>query len=127
MARILVVDNESMVLNLFERILTRLGHEVLTASNGRKGVEVYRRHRPMATILELNLPDINGVEVLTEIRAVDPRAPVLIWTGADTKGLEQEARHRGVTEFLVKGFSLCELGAALNGSAAGPAPAVSSS
>lgn len=115
MARILVIDDEAMVLNLFEVIFTRLGHEMVAASSGRKGVEAYRRHRPVATILDLNLPDMNGLEVLTEIRAVDPHAPVLIWTGADTEGVEQEARQRGVTEFLVKGFSLHELGAALNG------------
>ena len=115
MARILVVDDEATVLSLFEVILTRLGHEVLTASNGRRGVDIYRRHRPMATILELNLPDINGVEVLREIRTIDPHAPVLIWTEADTEELEQDARHRGVTEFLIKGFSLHELDAALHG------------
>jgi DNA-binding response OmpR family regulator len=114
MGKVLVVDGQSLVLNLFEAMLKPLGHEVLTASSGRNGVEIYRRHRPMATILELNLPDINAVEVLTEIRAVDPCAPVLIWTEADTKGLEQEARQRGVTEFLLKGFSLHELGAVLN-------------
>ena len=113
MAKILVVDDESLVLNLFKATLTRLGHEVLAASSGREGVDVYRRQRPMATILDLNLPDINGIEVLTEIRAVDPHAPVLIWTGAGTEELEQEARKRGVTEFLIKGFSLHELGAAL--------------
>lgn len=106
MGRILVVDDESKVLKLFEAILKPLGHEVLTASSGQKGVEAYRQHRPMATILELNLPDINGV------RAVDPKAPVLIWTDADTKGLEQEARKRGVTE---NQFSLQELSIALNG------------
>jgi CheY-like chemotaxis protein len=113
MARILVVDDEPLVLNLFETILKRLGHEVLTASSGRKGIEVYRRYRPVGTILELNLPDINGVEVLTQIRTVDPQAPVMIWTEADTQGLEQEARQRGVTEFLLKGFSPPELAAAL--------------
>ena len=113
MARILIVDDEASVLKLFEAILTRLGHDVVTASSGRTGVEAYRRHRPMATILDLNLPDINGIEVLTEIKAVDPHAPVLIWTGAGTEAWEQQARQRGVTEFLVKGFSLHELGAAL--------------
>ena len=113
MAKILVVDDESLVLNLFKATLTRLGHEVLTASSGREGVDVYRRQRPTATILDLNLPDINGIEVLTEMRAVDPHTPVIVWTGAGTEELEQEARQRGVTEFLVKGFSLHELGAAL--------------
>jgi DNA-binding response OmpR family regulator len=113
MGRILVVDDESMVCNLFERMLLHLGHEVVTAWNGRTGVEAYRRYRPMATILDLHLPDMNGIEVLTEIRAVDPQAPVIIWTGGDTEGWEYQARQRGVTEFLVKGFSLRELGAAL--------------
>ena len=113
MARILVVDDEAMVVNLFEGILRRLGHEVVAASTGRMGIEAYRRHRPMATILDLHLPDMNGIEVLTEIRAVDPCAPVIIWTGAGTEAWEQQARQRGVTEFLVKGFSLHELGAAL--------------
>jgi DNA-binding response OmpR family regulator len=113
MGRILVVDDESLVCQLFERILTRLGHEVVAASSGRTGVEAYRRHRPMATILDLHLPDMNGIEVLTEIRALDPRAPVIIWTGGETEGWESQARQRGVTEFLVKGFSLHELGAAL--------------
>lgn len=113
MARILVVDDESMVCHLFERLLTRLGHEVVAASTGRTGVEAYRRHRPMATILDLPLPDMNGIEVLTEIRALDPRAPVMIWTGGDAEGWEHRDRQRGVTDFLVKGFSLDELGTAL--------------
>lgn len=113
MARILVVDDEASVLTLFEAILTRLGHDVVTASSGRAGVEAYRRHRPMATILDPNIPDMDGIEVLTEIQAVDPHAPVLIWTGAGTEAWEQHVRQRGVTEFLMKGFSLHEFGAAL--------------
>jgi DNA-binding response OmpR family regulator len=115
MGRILVVDNDSLVCNLFERILPRLGHEVVTAWTGQTGVEAYRRHRPMATILELHLPDMNGIDVLTEIRAVDPWAAVLIWARGDTEMWEHRARQRGVTEFLVKEFSLHELGAVLHG------------
>lgn len=114
MARILVVGDEAMVRNVFEATLTRLGHEVVTASSGRQGVEAYRRYRPLATILDLQLPDMNGSEVLMEmIRAVDPRAPIIIWTGSGTEALEHYARQRGVTEFLVKGFSLFKLGEAL--------------
>ena len=113
MAKILVVDDESMVLTVFDVILTRVGHEVVAASSGRAGVEAYRRHRPLATILGLHLPDMNGIEVLTEIRVIDPHAPVMIWTGGGTEAWMHYAWQRGVTEFLVKGFSLHELGAAL--------------
>ena len=86
MGKVLVVDDESIVLNLFKAILEPLGHEVLTVSSGREGVEVYRRHRPMATILELNLPDMNGVEVLTEIRAIDHARRSLSGQGLTRRG-----------------------------------------
>ena len=113
MDRILVVDDELTVCKLFEKVLTRLGHEVVVASTGRMGIEAYRQLRPRATILDLHLPDMNGIEVLTEIRVVNPYASVIIWTGAGTEAWEQQARQQGVTEFLVKGFSLHEFGAAL--------------
>lgn len=113
MARILVVDDEPMVLDLLKKTLTRKGHEVLTAQDGRGAIQLFRQDHPDLTILDLNLPDINGLEVLREIRSIDPHIPVIILTGAGTEDLEKQARARGVTDFLPKGFSLHELGAAL--------------
>jgi two-component system response regulator (stage 0 sporulation protein F) len=52
--------------------------------------------------------------VLREIRLIDPQAPVIMLTGAGTEERKQQARELGVTHFLAKGFSLHELGAALN-------------
>ena len=65
-------------------------------------------------ILDFKMPDMNGLAVLKEIRAVDPQAPVSMLTGAGTEEREKQARELGVTAFLAKGFSLHELGAALN-------------
>ncbi len=113
MARIRVVDDEPMMLDLLKKALTHKGHEVLTAESGRKAIQLFRQDRPDVTILDLNLPDINGIEVLREIRSVDPHAPVIILTGAGTEDLEQQARALGVTDILKKGFSLHALGAAL--------------
>ena len=114
MARILVVDDEPMMRDLLQITLTRKGHEVLSADGGRKAIQRFRQEHPDLTILDLNLPDINGIDVLREIRSVDPHATVIILTGAGREDLEQEARALGVTDFLQKGFSLHELGAALN-------------
>ena len=114
MARILVVDDEPMMRDLLQITLTRKGHEVLSADGGRKAIQRFRHEHPDLTILDLNLPDINGIDVLREIRSVDPHATVIILTGAGREDLEQEARALGVTDFLQKGFSLHELGAALN-------------
>lgn len=114
MARILVVDDEPMMLDLLHITLTRKGHAVLKADRGRNAINRFRQDHPDLTILDLNLPDITGIDVLREIHSVDPHAPVIILTGAGRDDLENQARALGVTDFLQKGFSLHELGAALN-------------
>jgi DNA-binding response OmpR family regulator len=66
------------------------------------------------TILDFEMPDMDGLAVLRQIREIDPRAPVIMLTGAGTEDREKQARELGVTDFLAKGFSLHEVGAALN-------------
>jgi len=65
------------------------------------------------TILDFEMPDMDGLAVLRQIREIDPHAPVIMLTGAGTEAREKEARELGVTDFLAKGFSLHELGATL--------------
>lgn len=123
MARILVVDDEQAILDLLQTVLTRKGHEVITANDGRKALQRFRQDRPDVTILDLKLPDINGIEVLRQIRAVDPHTPVIILTGQSQEAAENLARDLMVTDFLQKGFSLHALGAALKRALKQPADA----
>lgn len=113
MARILVVDDEPSICDLLQTVLARKGHEVVTVQEGRKAFQLFRRDRPDVTILDLRLPDIDGIEVLRQIHAVNPHHPVIILTGRATEADEQQARELGVIEFLQKGFSLHALGEAL--------------
>lgn len=106
MASVLVVDDEQMLCELLRATLSRLGYEVLIASGGREGLDQYRRHRPQVTVLDLYMPDMNGVEVLRQIRHVDPQASVVMLTGGGTDALENQARTLGVTDLLQKGSSL---------------------
>ena len=114
MANILAVDDDEKIRDLLSTLLRRKGHHVLTASHGQKGIDVFRRERPDVTILDFEMPDMDGLAVLRQIREIDPRAPVIMLTGAGTVVREKQARELGVTDFLAKGFSLLELGAALN-------------
>ena len=114
MANILTVDDDEKIRDLLCTMLRRKGHYVLTADHGQKGIDVFRRERPHVTILDFEMPDIDGLEVLRQIRAIDPHAPVIMLTGAGTEVREKQARELGVSDFLSKGFSLHELGAALN-------------
>ncbi|TLY30949.1 MAG: response regulator [Nitrospirae bacterium] len=114
MARILVIDDDQRLRDLLHTVLQRKGHEVVLAENGSTGVERFRQERPDLTILDLNLPHLNGLAVLTQIRGIDPHAPVVILTGVGTETEEQQARVLGVSEVLRKGFSLHALGETLN-------------
>lgn len=114
MANILAVDDDETIRELLSTVLRRKGHHVFTADHGQKGIDVFRRERPHVTILDFEMPDMDGLAVLRQIREIDPRAPVIMLTGAGTEAREKQARELGVTNFLAKGFSLHEVGAALN-------------
>ena len=114
MAKILVVDDEQLICDLLQAVLSRHGHEVLTATKGSDVPELFRRHRPQITVLDLHLQDTNGIAVLKQIRAVDSKASVIMLTGGGTDKLEHEARLLGVTDYLRKGLSLEALTAAVD-------------
>jgi DNA-binding response OmpR family regulator len=94
-------------------VLKRKGHEVFVAENGQKGIDIFGRTRPLITLLDFHLLDLNGLEVLHRLRAIDSKACVIILTGQGTEEEEAKAFTLGATDFLRKGFSLIELGEVL--------------
>jgi CheY-like chemotaxis protein len=113
MSKILVIDDEQGIRYLLDTLLSRKGYEVVLASSGQKGLELFRRERPDVVVLDLKMPEMDGVTVLREIRRTDAQQPVIILTGARTADAEQQVRALGVTEFVEKEFSLHHLGDAL--------------
>ncbi|HXV68858.1 MAG TPA: response regulator [Nitrospira sp.] len=109
-SKVLVVDDEESIRNLVKAVLTREGREVLLSSRGQDAIEMFRRERPDITILDIAMPDLNGIEVLRRIRAVDQGATVMVFTGFSTETSVRQARELGVTEFIEKGSSLASLG-----------------
>lgn len=109
MTTILVVDDERLLCNLLQEVLSCHGYEVCTAVSGRAGIEAFRHRRPQFTLLDLHLPDISGIEVLKKIREIDREAMVAILTGSASDKQEREARKLGVTDFLTKGLSTGDL------------------
>lgn len=105
-SRVLVIDDEECIRDLVRVKLTREGREVLLATRGEEGFEIFRRERPDITILDLHMPGMSGLEVLRRIRALDPQAIVMVFTGCETQDILKEAVSLGVTEILQKGESL---------------------
>ena len=106
MATILVIDDERMICDLLRSVFSAHGHEVFTATSGREGMEIFRDRKPRFTLLDLQMPEMDGIEVLQQIRAIDSKAPVIMLTGGGTDALELRVRGLGVTDFLRKGLPL---------------------
>lgn len=104
--KILVVDDEDNIRTLVQTMLKQEGRHVALAAKGKDAIAVFKKERPNLTILDIDMPDIDGLTVLREIRTIDPQAKVMIFTGGDSSTVEREARALGVTDFLQKGFAV---------------------
>jgi CheY-like chemotaxis protein len=104
--KVLIVDDEDSIRTLVQTMLKQEGRHVALAAKGKDAITVFKMERPHLTILDIDMPDIDGLTVLREIRTIDPQAKVMIFTGGDSPTVEREARALGVTDFLHKGFAL---------------------
>lgn len=127
MSKILVIDDEEGIRSLLDTLLSRKGYEVVLAESGRKGLELFRREHPDVVVLDLKMPEMDGVSVLKEIHRVDLKQPVIVLTGAGTPETEQQLSALGVTEFVEKEFSLHHLGDSLKRLLPTSGPAVEAS
>jgi CheY-like chemotaxis protein len=124
MAKILVIDDEPGIRNLLDTLLRRKGYDVVVADGGQEGLELFRQEHPDVIVLDLKMPEMDGVTVLQHIRNLKPGQPVIILTGAGTPEMEQRVYALGVSEFVHKEFSLHRLGDALKRLLNTPAPSV---
>lgn len=124
MAKVLVIEDEANIRTLTELLLKRLGHEVLLADNGWKGLDLYRREHPDVIVLDLIMPGMDGIEVLRQIRSVDLHQRVIVVTADSRPKTEWEVRALGVSEFLVKGSSVHSLGDTLKRLLKTPTPVI---
>ncbi|TAL12036.1 MAG: response regulator [Nitrospirae bacterium] len=123
MAKILIVDDEPSFCELLKTLLKSQGHEAMTAYTGRDALDSFMQCRPDFTLLDLRMPEMDGLEVLKKIRAIDPRAAVMILTAWGTDEMEQQARRLGATDFLSKAISLETILASLERGLKPPGPA----
>jgi two-component system, cell cycle sensor histidine kinase and response regulator CckA len=123
---VLLVEDEEMVRNMTEALLTRLGFTVLATKDGVEAVEVFRQHQDeiRCVLCDLTMPRMDGWETLTALRALRPGIPVVLASGYDEAKV-MEGEHAELPQvFLHKPFRMAELKAAL-GAAMGASSAES--
>jgi two-component system, OmpR family, response regulator len=111
--RVLVVDDEVNLAELVSMALRYEGWDVAMAHSGSKAVSVAKTFKPDAVVLDMMLPDFDGMEVLRRIRGIDPRLPVLFLTARDSVEDRVAGLTAGGDDYVTKPFSLEEVVARL--------------
>lgn len=113
--RVLVVDDEQMLADLLASALRYEGWEVTTAATGTDAVHAARAVKPDAIVLDMMLPDFDGLEVMRRIRTEQPDVPVIFLTAKDGVADRITGLTAGGDDYVTKPFSLEEVIARLRG------------
>src|SRR5262249_2086835 len=112
--RILFADDEAHLRDLMQTELPRWGHEVTVCPDGAAALKILERGLYDAALLDLRMPGISGIEVLSQIRQISPDTQVIILTGHATVDTAVQALRLGAFDYLTKPCKFAELEAILS-------------
>lgn len=104
-ANILIIDDEEAILDSCSQVLKKEGYTVKGAKDGREGLKFFKKEFFHVVLLDLKLPGLGGMEILSKIKEETPETPVIIITGYASIESAVEAMKRGAFDYLAKPFS----------------------
>ena len=107
--RILVVDDDRSVRDALRRVLTLGGYEVEFAEDGRQALQRLMTASPDAVVLDVGMPELDGIEVCRRLRDAGDRVPILMLTARDAVSDRIDGLDAGADDYLVKPFDVGEL------------------
>ena len=113
--RVLVVDDEPEILKAMQDLLEYLGYTPELAANGKEGLEKYRDNRPDAVLMDINMPEMDGITCIEKIFDNDPHANISIFSGYEEEGIENMSQWAkdAIKDYLAKPVGLEALSALL--------------
>lgn len=113
MKRLLIIDDDEGMCWALQSALTREGREILTATSGSGGMDLFNTYGIDLIFLDIKMQDTNGLEVLQQIRQKDPAVPVIIMTGYSSLSIALQAIEKGATGYLTKPVQVSKLEATI--------------
>jgi two-component system KDP operon response regulator KdpE len=108
MARVLVIDDDKALLRALRVALSAKGHDVLVAATGEEGLSSLALRAPDVVVLDLGLPDLDGLEVVGRIRSWS-EVPVIVLSATALEDRKVTALDRGANDYVTKPFGMAEL------------------
>lgn len=103
--KILIVDDASFMRMMIKDVLTKNGFEVVgEAENGAKAIEKYKELQPDLTIMDITMPEVDGIQAVKEIKKADPNAKIIMCSAMGQQAMVIEAIQAGAKDFIVKPF-----------------------
>ncbi|MCG6908835.1 MAG: response regulator [Deltaproteobacteria bacterium] len=103
--RILVIDDESVICDACKLVLGERGHRVDRCLTGRTGLEAIRKETYEVILLDIKLPDVDGMEILREVCNMSPMPCIIVMTGYSTMSNAVQAMKLGAADYLTKPFT----------------------
>ena len=100
--KVLVIDDERPTLKMFTLLLSAYGYDIITAENGREGVDLFRQESPGLVLTDIKMPIMDGIEVLKAIKKINPQTEVIVITGHGDMDLAIQALNLDATDFINK-------------------------
>jgi len=105
MAKILVVDDSAFMRKIMKGILEKMGHNDITeASGGKEAIEKFKEVKPDLVLLDIIMPDVGGIDVLREIKGIDPNCKVIMVTAVGQEAMIDECTKLGAKGYIIKPF-----------------------
>jgi len=104
MAKILLVDDSALARRILRRCLEPEGHQIIEAQDGISALEAYFLEKPDLVLLDLTMEGMHGLDVLREMRRLDPSARVVVATADIQESTQRMAQEAGACGFVVKPF-----------------------
>lgn len=102
MPKVLIVDDSAFLRSRLCKLLGEHGYQTIQAEDGVQAVDMYRTERPDVVLMDITMPNMNGMDALMRIRMQDSQARVIMLTALDQKLVAARAVHMGAKDFLVK-------------------------
>ncbi len=105
--KILVIDDEESIHLLYKEELEEEGYKVISAMTGEEGLKLFQEERPDLVILDINMPGMDGIEVLRQMKQMSPDVPVILSSAYPE--YKQDLASWASDDYIVKSFNLDEL------------------
>ncbi|MDY6950176.1 MAG: response regulator [Thermodesulfobacteriota bacterium] len=102
MPKVLLIDDEEPVRKIVGLYLRSKGHEVITAPDGKTGVELFHQERPPIVLTDVKMPGMDGLEVLRKVKEISPETEVIVITGHGDMNLSIQALQLDASDFVTK-------------------------